>query len=35
MPDFKIVSDYAPKGDQPEAIDALVERIPKGNKHVP
>ena len=33
MPDFKIVSDYAPKGDQPEAIDALVERIQKGNKH--
>ncbi|MEX0974684.1 MAG: excinuclease ABC subunit UvrB [Bacillota bacterium] len=33
MPDFKIVSDYVPKGDQPEAIDALVEHIEKGNKH--
>jgi excinuclease ABC subunit B len=33
MPDFKIISDYVPRGDQPEAIDALDERIEKGNKH--
>ncbi|MGE5579890.1 MAG: excinuclease ABC subunit UvrB [Bacillota bacterium] len=32
MPDFKLVSDYVPKGDQPEAIDALVDRIRKGKK---
>ncbi len=32
MPDFKLVSDYVPKGDQPEAIDALVDRILKGKK---
>ncbi|MGI6667346.1 MAG: excinuclease ABC subunit UvrB [Bacillota bacterium] len=30
MPDFKLQSDYVPKGDQPEAIDALVEGIQKG-----
>ena len=27
MPDFKIVSDFVPTGDQPEAIDALVDGI--------
>jgi excinuclease ABC subunit B len=32
VPDFKLVSDYVPKGDQPEAIDALVDRILKGKK---
>jgi len=32
VPDFKLVSDYVPKGDQPEAIDALVEGILKGKK---
>jgi hypothetical protein len=32
MPDFKLRSDYVPKGDQPEAIDALVEGIQKGMK---
>ncbi len=33
MPDFKIVSDYVPSGDQPQAIDALVEGLNKGAKH--
>jgi len=33
MSTFKLVSDYAPKGDQPAAIDKLVNLISKGNKH--
>ncbi len=28
---FKLVSDYVPTGDQPKAIDTLVESIQKGN----
>ena len=27
MPDFEIVSDFQPTGDQPEAIDQLVEGL--------
>ncbi|NUU97231.1 excinuclease ABC subunit UvrB [Marinitoga sp. 1138] len=30
MPDFKLYSKYKPQGDQPEAIDKLVEGIKKG-----
>ena len=30
MPDFRLVSDFRPTGDQPEAIEALVEGIEKG-----
>ena len=30
--DFKLVSDYEPKGDQPEAIDSLVRSIEEGNQ---
>ncbi|MCX7711200.1 MAG: excinuclease ABC subunit UvrB [Clostridia bacterium] len=33
MPEFKICSDYKPRGDQPEAIDKLVNGLNKGNKH--
>jgi len=33
LPDFKMVSEFSPKGDQPEAIDALVSGIQKGYKH--
>lgn len=33
MPDFRLVSDYVPKGDQPEAIEKLVEGIEKSKKH--
>lgn len=28
---FKLVSNYTPSGDQPEAIDSLVDGIKKGN----
>ena len=31
--DFKLVSDYAPTGDQPEAIAQLVESIESGARH--
>ena len=30
MPDFQVVSDFQPTGDQPEAIDALVAALDKG-----
>ncbi len=30
MPEFKLKSDYQPTGDQPQAIDALVEGVQKG-----
>jgi excinuclease ABC subunit B len=30
MPEFKLKSDYKPTGDQPQAIDALVDGIQKG-----
>ena len=30
--DFKLVSDYEPKGDQPEAIESLVHSIEEGSK---
>ena len=33
MPDFKIVSNYVPSGDQPQAIDALVQGVLRGAKH--
>jgi excinuclease ABC subunit B len=32
MPDFKIISDLRPTGDQPKAIDALVEGLQSGLK---
>ena len=31
--DFKLVSNYAPMGDQPEAIGELVGAIRRGSKH--
>src|SRR5438552_3540168 len=31
---FKVVSDYTPSGDQPAAIDELVGRVRRGDKHV-
>ncbi len=31
---FKVISDYTPSGDQPSAIDELVERITRGEKDV-
>ncbi len=33
MPEFKIVSDFKPTGDQPQAIEKLVQSILSGNKH--
>ena len=33
MPDFQIVSDYKPTGDQPRAVDLLVEGANKGFRH--
>lgn len=33
MPPFKIVSDFQPTGDQPQAVDRLVEGLERGYKH--
>ena len=33
MPRFKVVSDFAPTGDQPQAVDELVEGIERGLHH--
>ena len=33
MQHFKLVSDYTPSGDQPEAIEALIKGIADGKKH--
>jgi excinuclease ABC subunit B len=33
MPEFKIVSDFQPTGDQPQAIEQLVEGINQGLRH--
>ncbi len=33
MPDFKITSDFTPKGDQPGAIDALSQGLISGKNH--
>jgi excinuclease ABC subunit B len=33
MPDFKIVSEFKPKGDQPQAIQKLVEGVKQGLPH--
>ena len=32
MPEFKVVSDFAPAGDQPKAIDKLAEGIKRGDR---
>jgi len=32
VPDFKIVSDYKPQGDQPRAIELLTEGLTRGDK---
>jgi excinuclease ABC subunit B len=33
MPEFKIVSDFKATGDQPQAVDKLVDGLDKGYKH--
>ncbi len=32
MPDFEVVSEYTPKGDQPAAIEQLVEGVRQGQR---
>ena len=31
--DFKLVSEYSPKGDQPKAIEKILENLESGVKH--
>ncbi len=33
MPPFRLVTDFAPRGDQPQAIDALVRGLGEGRPH--
>ena len=33
MPDFKVVSDFVPTGDQPQAIEALAEAAKRGDRY--
>jgi len=33
MPEFELISDYTPQGDQPEAIKQLVDGVESGTKH--
>jgi excinuclease ABC subunit B len=33
MPKFELVSDYVPRGDQPQAIEKLTEGLKKGHKY--
>jgi len=33
MPEFRVISDFRPTGDQPQAIEKLVEGLKKGYKH--
>ncbi|NLM89686.1 MAG: DEAD/DEAH box helicase family protein, partial [Candidatus Cloacimonetes bacterium] len=33
MQRFKLISDYTPSGDQPEAIEALIKGIEEGKRH--
>ena len=33
MPPFKVVSDYEPQGDQPKAIEEIVQGVNRGDKH--
>jgi excinuclease ABC subunit B len=33
MRKFKLVSDFVPKGDQPQAIEELTEGVIRGDKH--
>jgi len=32
MPDFRLVADFAPMGDQPQAVDKLVEGLERGDR---
>src|SRR2546423_910159 len=33
MPEFKVVSDFAPAGDQPKAIEQLAEGVQRGDRY--
>jgi excinuclease ABC subunit B len=33
LPDFRVVSDFVPTGDQPKAIEALAEGLIRGDQH--
>src|SRR5947209_1462659 len=33
MPEFRVVSDFSPQGDQPAAIEQLVEGVLQGERH--
>ena len=33
MPEFHVVSEYSPAGDQPQAIETLVDGVKKGEKY--
>ncbi len=33
MPDFQLVSDFQPTGDQPQAIAGLLDGLRKGYRH--
>ena len=33
MPPFKVVADFQPAGDQPDAINGLVERVREGDRY--
>ena len=33
MPKFEVFSNFKPTGDQPEAIEKLVEGVKRGDKH--
>ncbi len=33
MPDFKLVSDFKPTGDQPQGVDSLVKGVGRGYRH--
>ena len=33
MPDFQVVSDFKPMGDQPQAIEKLIKGLKQGYRH--
>ncbi|MDP7534469.1 MAG: DEAD/DEAH box helicase family protein, partial [SAR202 cluster bacterium] len=33
MPEFEVVSDFQPTGDQPQAVDQLAEGLERGDVH--
>ena len=33
MPEFRLVSDFVPTGDQPQAIEKLVDGVQQGHRY--